>query len=75
MSCIRPDIASTVSKLSRYTINPGVDHWKEIVRVLRYLRYTRSYGLHYTRYPTVIEGYSNACKISDIKELLSHMDG
>ena len=56
MSCTRPDIAYTVSKLSRYTSNPGADHWKAIVRVLRYLRYTRSYGLHYTRYPAVLEG-------------------
>lgn len=49
MSCTRPDIAYTVSKLSRYTSNPGNDHWKGIVRVLRYLRYTRDYGIHYTR--------------------------
>lgn len=38
MSCTRPDIAFTVSRLSRYTSNPGADHWKAIVRVLRYLR-------------------------------------
>ena len=49
MSCTRPDIAYAVSKLSRYTSNPNGDHWKGIVRVLRYLRYTRDYGLHYTR--------------------------
>ena len=46
MSCTRPDIAYAVSKLSRYTSNPNGDHWKGIVRVLRYLRYTRDYGLH-----------------------------
>ena len=45
MSCTRPDIAYTVSRLSRYTSNPSADHWKAIVRVLRYLRYTRNYGL------------------------------
>ena len=28
MSCIRPDIAYAVSKLSRYTSNSGSDHWK-----------------------------------------------
>ena len=45
MSCTRPDIAFSVSRLSRYTGNPGVDHWRAIVRVLRYLRFTRNYGL------------------------------
>ena len=68
MSCTRPDLAYAVSKLSRYTSNPGVEHWKGITRVLRYLRYTREYGLHYTRYPAVIEGYSDASWISDIKD-------
>ena len=68
MSCTRPDIAYTVSRLSRYTSNPSADHWKAIVRVLKYLRYTRNYGLHYTRYPAVLEGYSDANWISDIKD-------
>ena len=65
MSCTRPDIAFTVSKLSRFTSNPRTDHWKAIVRVLRYLRYTRNYGLHYTRDPAILEGYSDASWISD----------
>ena len=67
MSCTRPDLAYAISRLSRYTSNPNEDHWKGIVRVLRYLRYTREYGLHYTRYPPVLEGYSDANWISDIK--------
>ena len=54
------DIAYTISKLSRYTSNPNNDNWKGIIRVLRYLRYTRDYGLHYTRYPVVLEGYCDA---------------
>ena len=48
MSFTRPDIAYTVSKLSRYMSNPHIDHWKTIVKVPRYLRYTRNYGLPYT---------------------------
>ena len=56
-SCTRVDIAYTVSKLSRYISNLGVEHWKGIVRVLKCLRYTCNYELHYTRYPAVIEGY------------------
>ncbi|KAL9447408.1 hypothetical protein AB3S75_014970 [Citrus x aurantiifolia] len=67
-NCTRPDLAYTVSKLSRYTSNPGTDHWKDIVRVLRYLRYTHNYKLHYTRYPEVLEGFSDANWISDVKD-------
>lgn len=68
MNCTRPDIAYSVSKLSRYTSNPGENHWKAIIRVLRYLRYTKDYGLHYTRYPAVLEGYCDANWISDSKD-------
>ena len=51
MNCTRLDIAYVVNKLSRYTSNLGPDHWKAIVRVLRYLKYTQNYGLHYSKYP------------------------
>ncbi|GJX29094.1 putative RNA-directed DNA polymerase [Tanacetum coccineum] len=64
----RPDLAYAVSRLSRYTSNPSVAHWKAMTRVLHYLRYNRDYGLHYDRYPAVIEGYSDANWISDIKD-------
>ena len=68
MNCTRPDIAYSVSKLSRYTSNPGKDHWKAILRVLGYLKHTQNYGLHYTRYPAVLEGYTDANWISDTKD-------
>ncbi|GJX38820.1 zinc finger, CCHC-type containing protein [Tanacetum coccineum] len=32
MTCIRPDIAFVVGKLSRYTSNPGTQHWQAIQR-------------------------------------------
>ncbi|XP_035840354.1 secreted RxLR effector protein 161-like [Helianthus annuus] len=68
MRCTRPDLAYVVSRLSRYTSNPSTDHWKAITRVLRYVRYTRDYGLQYTRDPAVIEGYTGANWTSDIKD-------
>jgi hypothetical protein len=71
MNCTRPDIAYSVSKLSRYTSNPGEDHWKAIVRVLRYLKYTLNYGVHYTRYLVILEGYSDANWISDTNDTKS----
>ncbi|GKC38309.1 ty1-copia retrotransposon protein [Tanacetum coccineum] len=64
----RPDLAYAVSRLSRYTSNQSVAHWKAMTRVLYYLRYNRDYGLHYDRYFVVIKGYSDANSISDIKD-------
>ena len=71
MNCTGPDIAYSVSKLSRYTSNLGEDHWKALVRVLRYLKYMLNYGLHYTRYPAVLEWYRDANWISDTKDTKS----
>nr|GEV06818.1 zinc finger, CCHC-type [Tanacetum cinerariifolium] len=68
MTSTRTDLAYVVSRLSRYTSNPSDAHWKAMTRVLHYLRYSRDYGPHYDRYPAVIEGYSDANWISDIKD-------
>ena len=67
-NCTRPDLAQCVNRLSRYTSNPSAHHWKAMTRVLRYLRYTKTYGLHYGKYPAVIEGYSDANWISDTND-------
>ena len=71
MNCTRPDIAYAVNKLSRFTSNPGPNHWIALVRVLRYLRYTLNSGLHYTTYPAVLEGYSDANWISSSEDTKS----
>ena len=68
MNCMHLDIAYTVSKLSRFTHNLGKIHWQTLIRVLRYLRYSKSYRLNYTRYPVVLEGYCDANWISDTKD-------
>ena len=39
-----------------------------MIRVLRYLRFTRNIGLNYTRYPAVLEGYCDANWISDTRD-------
>ena len=62
------DIAYSVSKFSKFTSNPEKDHWVVIKRVLKYLRYTLDYGLHYSGYPAVLEGYSDANWISTTKD-------
>ena len=65
----RPDISFAVSKLSRFTSNPGSDHWCALERVMRYLRGTSAYGLHYTGYLAVLEGYTDSNWISDATEI------
>ena len=68
-SATRPDIAFAVSKLSRFVSKPGDVHWHAIERVMRYLKGTMNYGLHYTGYPLVLEGYNDANWISDADEM------
>ena len=68
MNCMHLDTTYAVNKLSRFTNNVGKDHWKALVRVLRYLRYTLNNGLHYLRYPAVLEGYSDANWIFDTND-------
>ena len=36
-TCTRPDISFAVGMLGRYQSNPGIDHWKTIKKVMRYL--------------------------------------
>jgi hypothetical protein len=47
----RPDIAFTVSVLSRFCSNPGQAHWEAAINCLRYLKGTSTWGLVYTRQP------------------------
>ena len=51
MHCTRPNISFSVGKLSRFTSNPSVDHWKVIGRVLGFLKKTISLGLFYSKSP------------------------
>ncbi|WJZ95710.1 hypothetical protein VitviT2T_014456 [Vitis vinifera] len=67
-NCTRPDIAYSINRLRRDTNIPAKEHWFALVRVLRYLKHTIEYGLYYTRYPSVIKGFSDANWISDSLE-------
>ncbi|GKD99306.1 zinc finger, CCHC-type containing protein, partial [Tanacetum coccineum] len=71
MTCTRPDVAFAVGKLSRYTSNPGTQHWQAIHRVLKDLKKIMDYRLMYTGYPSVLEGYTDASWISNTKGNLS----
>ena len=68
MHCTRPNISFLVGKLSRFTSNPSVDHWKAIDRVLGYLKKTKSLELFYSEFPAVLEGYSNTSWITSVSD-------
>ncbi|XP_059595803.1 secreted RxLR effector protein 161-like [Vitis vinifera] len=60
-----------VSKLSRFISNPSVEHWKAIGRVLGYLKNTKELSLQYSKFPAILEGYSDASWISSVGDNLS----
>ncbi|GJY86711.1 hypothetical protein Tco_0500737, partial [Tanacetum coccineum] len=68
MTYTRPDIAFVVGKLSKYTSNPGTQHWQAIQRVLKYLKKTMDYSLTYTGYPSILEGYTDVRWISNTED-------
>lgn len=43
----RPDIAHTVGILGRFSANPKQIHWAAAKRLLRYLKGTRDWALHF----------------------------
>ena len=47
--------------LGRYQSNPGLDHWKDAKKVLRYLQGTKEYMLTYRRSDHLeVIGYSDS---------------
>ena len=54
-------ITYVVGMLGRYQSNPGIDHWKAVKKVLRYLQGTKDYMLTYRRTNNLdIIGYSDS---------------
>ena len=60
MNYTRPDIAYAVSRLSRYTHNPNDKHWNALYILLSYLKGTVNWCLHFSKFPTVLEGFCDA---------------
>jgi hypothetical protein len=54
----RPDIAYTVSVLARFSTNPGVEHWKAVKHLFRYLKGTVDYKITYGPDPSSTELFS-----------------
>ena len=47
--CTRPGIAFVVGMSGRYQSDPGLDHWRTVKKVMRYLQGTKNYMLMYRR--------------------------
>jgi len=61
MIATRPDLAYTVSTLSKFSSNPSSDHFCAAKRVLRYLQSTATLSLTFIRdRETQLEGYSDS---------------
>ena len=59
--CTRPDIAFAVNALGRYLSNPGLNHWKAVKKVMRYLQGTKDYMLTYKKSDQLeVAGYSDS---------------
>ncbi|KAE9296708.1 hypothetical protein PR003_g23685 [Phytophthora rubi] len=61
-TCTRPDVAYIVTQLSRFLENPGQQHWKAAIRVLRYLKSTKDLGIIYNSKDgkVMLEAYTDA---------------
>ena len=46
-TCTRPDIAQAVGALARYMSAPQKQHWEAAKYLLRYVRGTVDYGVHF----------------------------
>jgi len=71
MNFTRPGIAYVVNKLSWYTYNSSPEHWNALLHLLKYLRGTIDWCLHFNKFPTVLEGYCDANWVSDNDEVSS----
>lgn len=60
MVCTRPDIAQVVGAVSRYTSNPGKQHWEAVKWIMRHLRGTIDMSLCFKRGSTELQGYVDA---------------
>ena len=70
----RPDISYAVNQCARYSSDPKPDHWTACLRILRYLKGTSDYGLHYHRHHSHYLGQNQPAKVSmgDLKQPFSY---
>ena len=61
MTCTRPDLCYTVSKLSQFMHKPTIVHLTTAKHVLKYLNYTQNYSLNFCKsHESKLHGYCDA---------------
>ena len=70
----RPDVSYAVAQCARYSSDPKPEHWTACLRVLRYLKGTSDYGLHYHSHNSHYLGQQQKSKVSmaDLKQPFSY---
>lgn len=70
----RPDVSYAVNQCARYSADPKPEHWTACLRVLRYLKGTSDYGLHYHQHHSHYLGQAQQSrpKMSDLKQPFSY---
>jgi hypothetical protein len=70
--CTRPDLAFVTGLLGRFQSNPGIEHWKLVKKVLRYLQGTKGLMLTYRKSDSLqIVGYSDSDYAGDDRKSTS----
>ena len=67
----RPDITFAVNQCARYSSDPQPEHWTAIMRILRYLKGTAEFGLHYHRHQSHYSStysYSSRPRMSNLRQ-------
>ncbi|CAI9762466.1 unnamed protein product [Fraxinus pennsylvanica] len=62
MVCSKPDLAYSISVLSRYMANPGETHWDAMKWLLRYIKGTSNLGIQFRKQAesVILKGFTDS---------------
>ena len=61
----RPDISYSVSQVARFSANPGINHWKAVVKIFRYLQGSINLAIKFT---------NNSSSNSPLVDIVGYVD-
>jgi hypothetical protein len=68
----RPDISYAVGQVAKFSQNHGIQHWKAVKRIIRYIAGTRTYGILYSQEKgEMVTGYTDADYGRDLDDRIS----